>query len=135
MYLSPKTGSYDQMPSTFQPIFHSIINETPFKASKLFFNELVLHHENQKKKFLLYPRFVMQCIIKELGEGILLGESKILKPLTSQVFSSHNKPATVPADDQRENNPSLRNPHLQNPKRNPKSLNLSNKNLPTQRNK
>ena len=50
MCLSPKTGSYDQMPSTFQPIFHSIVNETNFRASKLFFNELVLHHNNTKKK-------------------------------------------------------------------------------------
>ena len=102
MCLSPKTGSYDQMPSTFQPFFHCIINETKFKASNVFFNELVLHHQNSKKKFLLYPRFVMQCIIKELGEGVLVGNSSKLNPLTSQVFSRHNKPALMLEDDQGE---------------------------------
>ena len=102
MCLSPKTGSYDHMPCTFQPIFHSIVNETKFRASTLFFNELVLHHLNTKKKFLLYPRFIMQCIIKELGEEVLVGKTTVLNPLTSQAYSRHNKPATWPEDDQGE---------------------------------
>src|ERR1044071_7479149 len=105
MCLSPKTGSYDQMPSTFQPIFHSIANETNFRASKLFFNELVLHHNNTKKKFLLYPRFIMQCIISELGNEVLVGKTEILKPLTSQAYSRHNKQAAWPEDDQGEPEP------------------------------
>ena len=102
MCLSPKTGSYDQMPSTFQPIFHSIVNETKFRASSLFFNELVLHHLNTKKKFLLYPRFIMHCIIKELGEEVLVGKTTTLNPLSSQAYSRHNKPAAWPEDDQGE---------------------------------
>src|ERR1044071_1112209 len=105
MCLSPKTGSYDQMPSTFQPIFHSIVNETKFRASKLFFNELVLHHLNSKKKFLLYPRFIMHYIIKELGEEVLVGKTTILNPLSSQAYSRHNKPAAWPEDDQGEQEP------------------------------
>src|ERR1043165_8225222 len=102
MCLSPKTRSYDQMPSTFQPIFHSIVNETKFRASALFFNELVLHHLNSKKKFLLYPRFIMHCIIKELGDEVLVGKTTVLNPLTSQSYSRHNKPATWLEDDQGE---------------------------------
>ena len=105
MCLSPKTGSYDQMPSTFQPIFHSIVNETNFRASKLFFNELVLHHNNTNKKFLLYPRFIMQCIIKELGDEVLVGKTEILKPLTSQAYSRLNKQVACPEDDQGEPEP------------------------------
>src|ERR1044071_10445912 len=90
------------MPSTFQPIFHSIVNETKFRASTLFFNELVLHHLNTKKKFLLYTRFIMHCIIKEFGEEVLVGKTTILKPLSSQAYSRHNKPAAWPEDDQGE---------------------------------
>src|ERR1043165_5519678 len=90
------------MSSTMQPIFHLIINETKYRASSVFFNELVLHHENDKRKFLLYPRFVMQCIIKELGQEVLVGKTTLLNPLSSQAYSRHNKPAVLPEDDQGE---------------------------------
>ena len=44
MCLSPKSGSWDQMPFDLQHIFHSIVAKQPFRASSYFFNELVLNH-------------------------------------------------------------------------------------------
>ena len=125
MCLSPKTGSSNQMSYNLQCIFHSIVTKTPFKASAYFFNELVLHHNNTKKTFLLYPRFIMHCIIKELGVQILVGGISKLTPLTSQVYSRHNKPAAQPEDDQEEQTtlplePTASKPTYKKPNKTPK---------------
>ena len=98
MCLSLKSGSWDQMPSDLQQIFHSIVAKQPFRASSYFFNELVLNHNKESKKFLLYPRFLMRCIIAELGNDIVAGPKSDFKGLGSQIFARHNKQA-IQADD------------------------------------
>ena len=44
----------------------------------------------------------MQCIIKELGQEVLVGKTTLLNPLSSQAYSRHSKPAAWPEDDQGE---------------------------------
>jgi len=101
MCLSPKTAGWDQMPSDLQQIFHSIVTGAKFRASNYFFNEMVINHQKAKNKFLLYPRFLMQCIIEELGDEAILGPKTVSSGLGPQIFARHNTPALLVVGDQR----------------------------------
>ena len=117
MCFSPKTGSVDQMPFGLQQVFHSIVNKTPLKISNYFFNEIVLHLQKEdNKKFLLYPRFLMHCILDEVDKELLVGPIEKLRPLTSQVFSRHNTQAFRPDDVQGKQKPVPLEPTSSSPK-------------------
>ena len=135
MCLSPKYGSWDQMPFDLQQIFHSIVAKQPFRASVYFFNELILNHNKKTKKFLLYPRFLMRCTIAELGDDIVAGPKTDFKGLGSQFFSRHNKPAIQADDNQGEPQPVPKEPTSSTPSKTkkakqPKKQNSSNPSKP-----
>ncbi|KAD4584712.1 hypothetical protein E3N88_22313 [Mikania micrantha] len=108
--LAPKSSSWDQMSSRWQQVLFSILESQNLNFSQILFSELTEHASKPvSSRWLLYPRFIMAIIEKQLNQNGLVGQGISAPAVLLEVYSRHNTNPTL-KEAARKLKPKLREP-------------------------
>ncbi|KAD2805965.1 hypothetical protein E3N88_39342 [Mikania micrantha] len=94
--LAPKSSSWDQMSSRWQQVLYSILESQKLNFSQILFSELTEHAAKPvSSRWLLYPRFIMAIIEKQLQQNGLVGQGISAPAVLLEVYSRHNTNLTL----------------------------------------
>ncbi|KAD5318235.1 hypothetical protein E3N88_18181 [Mikania micrantha] len=94
--LAPKSSSWDQMSSRWQQVLYSILESQKLNFSQILFSELTEHAAKPvSTRWLLYPRFIMAIIEKQLKQAGLDGQGISAPAVLLEVYSRHNTNLTL----------------------------------------